>query len=208
MIDFYTWSTPNGYKVALMLEEAGLDYTVHPVDLDKDAQFGPEFLKVSPNNKIPAIVDHDAPAGPISLFESGAILIHLGERSGQFLPTDAGERARVLQWLMWQMAGFGPTLGQLGHFASDDRPADNAYAVKRFSTEAMRLYALLDAQLAETEFIAKDYSIADMALYPWAVRATTPLSKMAGREYANIQRWQDAIAARSATGRAYQLLKG
>ena len=192
MIDLYTWTTPNGRKVSIALEEMGLPYTVHPIDIGKDQQFTPDFLAVSPNNKIPAIYDQDH---KVSVFESGAILIYLAEKSGQFLPQAPADRARVLEWLMWQMAGFGPMLGQLNHFmnrADEQMPL----AIQRFFDEAIRLYKVLDKQLAEHDFVAGAYSIADMAIYPWSAAALTPIQGGSGESFANVAAWHARMAAR------------
>ena len=192
MIDLYTWTTPNGRKVSIALEEMGLPYTVHPIDIGKDQQFTPDFLAVSPNNKIPAIYDQDH---KVSVFESGAILIYLAEKSGQFMPPAPADRARVLEWLMWQMAGFGPMLGQLNHFmnrADEQMPL----AIQRFFDEAIRLYKVLDKQLAEHDFVAGAYSIADMAIYPWSAVALTPIQGGSGESFANVTAWHERMAAR------------
>ena len=166
MIDFYTWRTPNGYKISIMLEECGLPYQVFPIDITKNQQFAPDYLKISPNNKIPTIVDHDGPEGkPLPLFESGAILIYLAEKTGKFLSTDSRQRYITLQWLMWQMGGFGPMLGQAHHFrrfASEKIP----YAIERYTTETKRLYGVLEKRLGEVPYLAEEYSIADMAVFP------------------------------------------
>lgn len=204
MIDFYTWTTPNGRKVGVMLEETGLDYTAHPVDIGKGEQFAPDFLAVSPNNKIPAIVD-TAPSGggaPVSVFESGAILVHLAEKAGRFLPTDANGRAKVLEWTFWQVGGVGPMLGQLYYFAS--RAEEKLpHAIDRFRTEAGRLTAVLDRRLGEAEFLAGDYSIADMATYPWIKPSFETLRRLPGVENGaqNVARWIDAMGRRPAVGR-------
>ncbi|MFN3880701.1 MAG: glutathione S-transferase N-terminal domain-containing protein [Nitrincola lacisaponensis] len=170
MIDLYTWGTPNGRKVSIMLEACRLHYSVHPIDILNNAQFDADFLKISPNNKIPAIVDPDGPGGaPIQLFESGAILIYLADKTGEFLPTEGAERYEVLQWLMWQMGGFGPFLGQAHHFnrfAAEKVP----YAIERYTQEAKRLWGVLDAQLNGRRFVCNELSIADFAIYPWATR--------------------------------------
>lgn len=192
MIDLYTWTTPNGRKISIALEEMGLDYTVHPVNIGADEQFAPEFLKISPNHKIPAIVDRD---NGVSVFESAAILIYLAEKSGQFLPTEAAARAKTLEWLAWQIAGFGPMLGQLGHFT---RFTDEniPYAIKRFTDESVRLYGVMDKRLAEAEYLAGDYSIADMATYPWSVAAYDALKGIAGLDSPNVERWHASLGAR------------
>ncbi len=207
MIDFYTWGTPNGRKVSIMLEETGLPYQAFPIDISKDEQFAPDFLAVNPNNKIPAIVDHAPPAGygdkPYAVFESGAILIYLAEKSGQFLPKDAAARMRALQWLMWQMGGFGPMLGQTHHFlrfAKEKVP----YAIDRFTTETARLYGVLNGHLAKHDYLAgSDYSIADMAAYPWAMRHEWQGVDLA--KYPAVRRWMDAIGARPAVKRGFEV---
>lgn len=200
MIDLYTWKTPNGRKVTILLEELGLPYTVHAVDISKDEQFAPDFLKISPNNKIPAIVDHDGPGGaPHSVFETGAILMYLADKHGWFLPIEPVARSVTIQWLMWQMGGFGPMLGQAHHFrrfAKEDLP----YAVERYTNEAKRLYGVMDRRLAETPYLAgEDYTIADMATYPWAARWEWQGIDWA--DYPNAKRWYDALSARPAVER-------
>ncbi len=170
MIDLYYWPTPNGHKITMFLEEAGVPYTIHPVNIGKGEQFKPEFLAISPNNRMPAIVDH-APADggkPISIFESGAILIYLAEKTGKFMPADIRKRFDVLQWLMWQMGGLGPMAGQNHHFVQY-APEKIPYAMTRYVNETNRLYGVLNKRLADREFVAGDYSIADMASYPWIV---------------------------------------
>jgi len=202
MIDLHYWPTPNGHKVTIFLEETGLDYKILPVNIGKGEQFQPDFLKIAPNNRMPAIVDH-APAGggaPISVFESGAILVYLAEKTGQYLPSDTRKRFKVLEWLFWQMAGLGPMLGQNHHF-NIYAPEKIPYAMARYVNETNRLYGVLDRQLAENEFIAGDYSIADMASYPWIVPW-----KLQGQnldDFPNLRRWFDAIRARPAVERAY-----
>lgn len=206
MIDFYTWTTPNGYKVAIMLEETGLDYTAHAVDIGKGAQFKPDFLKIAPNNKIPAIVDHDAEGGPLSLFESGAILLHLARKSGRFLPEDPSLQATTLQWLMWQMGGYGPMLGQFYHFTSDEkRAAENPYSVTRYTDESVRLHNVLNDQLSGQDYVAGEYSIADMAIYPWAVSCIDRVAARSGKDWPHIRRWMKRVGERSAVGRGYQV---
>jgi len=196
MITLYTWGTPNGRKISIMLEELGWPYTVVPVDITKNAQFDPGFLAVSPNNKIPAITDPDGPDGkPLHLFESGAILIYLAEKSGRFLPKDGAARAEALQWLMWQMGGFGPMLGQTHHFRRF-APEPVPYAIDRYSKETARLYGVLEKQLQDRDFVAGDYSVADMAIYPWTERYEwqgIPIE-----DYPNIQAWRARMAARPA----------
>lgn len=198
MIDLYTWTTPNGRKVSVALEEMGLAYKVKTINIREDEQFAPEFLKLSPNNKIPAIVDGDTGT---SVFESGAILIYLAEKSGKFLgPIGSGERAKALEWLMWQVGGFGPMLGQLAHFAMyrEDKIPE---AIERFATEAGRLYKVLNTQLGKTEYVAGSYSIADMAIYPWSVVAYEAVQGMSGDTYPNVTRWHELMAGRPSVQR-------
>ena len=202
MIDFYFWTTPNGYKVKLFLEETGLPYTVKPVNIGKGEQFAPEFLKISPNNRIPAIVDH-APADggrPLAVFESGAILLYLAEKIGQFTPSDLRGRAGTLQWLFWQMGGLGPMAGQNHHFRNY-APQRIPYAVKRYIDETARLYAVLDQRLADREFIAGPYTIADMATYPWVVPHADQEQDL--DDFRNVKRWFESVADRPATQRDY-----
>ena len=205
MIDLYTWPTPNGHKVHIMLEEVGLPYNVIPVNIGRGEQFAPEFLKISPNNKMPAMVDPDGPDGePISLFESGAILIYLAEKTGRFMPEDARARYRVVQWLMFQMGHIGPMLGQAHHFRQY-APEKIAYAVDRYTNEAARLYGVMDRRLGETEYVAGDYSIADMAIYPWI----RPYERQGQNldDFINLKRWFDAISERPAVQRGLEVLK-
>jgi len=198
-IDLYTWSTPNGRKASIALEELDLAYKVHPINITKDEQFQPAFLAVSPNNKIPAIVDPEGPDGqPLSLFESGAILIYLAEKTGRLLPSAPTARYRALEWLMWQMGGFGPMLGQAHHFRRF-APEQVPYAIERYTNETRRLYGVLDRRLGEVEYLAGDYSIADIATFPWAARHEWQGVDLA--EFANVKRWFDAIAARPAVAR-------
>lgn len=203
MIDLYYWPTPNGHKVTIFLEEIGTPYTIMPVDIGAGDQFKPDFLKIAPNNRMPAIVDHaplDAGA-PISIFESGAILVYLAEKTGRFLPTDARKRGHVMEWLFWQMGGLGPMAGQNHHFALY-APEKLPYAIERYVKETNRLYGVLDRQLAHGEFIAGEYSIADMASYPWIVPW-----KRQGQElddFPNLRRWFNAMRARPAVVRAYE----
>lgn len=199
MIDLYTWSTPNGRKVSILLEELGLPYTVHAVNIGKDEQFAPDFLAIAPNNKIPAIVDHDT---GVNLFESGAIMIYLAEREGRFLPTDVKPRAAVMQWLMWQMGGFGPMLGQAHVFLKFNRGLSQP-AEERFAKEAKRLYAVLDRQLADNEHVVGDYSIADMAIFPWAARHDWHEIDLTA--FPNVLRWYRALVERPAVQRGYQV---
>ncbi len=205
MIDLYFWTTPNGMKPLLFLEETGLPYRIRPVNISKGEQFAPGFLGVSPNARIPAMVDFDPEGGgePIALFESGAMLHYLGEKTSRFLPWNTARRAEVLQWLFWQMGGLGPMVGQHFHF-SRYAPEPLPYAIDRYAREASRLLGVLDHQLADRDFIAGGgYSIADMASYPW-IRSLHPQDKALG-EFANVARWAESIAARPATKRAYRL---
>ncbi len=203
MIDLHYWPTPNGHKITLFLEEAGLDFTIKPVDIGKGEQFEPAFLAISPNNKMPAIVDHAPGDGgaPISVFESGAILLYLANKTQRFIPQNLRGRLVVEEWLFWQMAGLGPMTGQYGHF-NVYAPERIPYAIERYTNEAERLLGVLDMQLAGRPFIAgDDYSIADMACYPWINPYTkTPLDM---KPFTEVRRWQAAIAARPATQRAY-----
>lgn len=200
MIDFYTWTTPNGRKVSILLEELGVPYTAKLVDITKDAQFDPDFLKIAPNNKIPAILDHET---GVSLFETGAIMLYLAEKHGQFLPTGAG-RWRCLEWLMWQMGGFGPMLGQAHHFLTFN-PGKSAYAEARFAAEAERLYGVLDRRLEGRDFVVDDYSIADMAIWPWAARFEWQKIDLAA--YPNVKAWYLRCLERPAVQRGYQVPK-
>ncbi|VWX63635.1 putative S-transferase [Burkholderiales bacterium 8X] len=204
-IDVYTWPTPNGHKVHIMLEECGLPYNVHPVDIGKGQQFEPDFLAISPNNKIPAITDPEGPDGkPISLFESGAILVYLAGKTGKFLPE--GERARyeVLQWLMFQMGGVGPMLGQAHHFRMY-APEKIGYAIDRYSNEAKRLYGVIDKRLSGNAFIAGDsYSIADIAIFPWL--RSWENQGIVLQEYPHLKKWFDLIAKRPAVERGVKVL--
>lgn len=195
MIELYYAPTPNGWKISIMLEECGLPYKVVPMQLGKGDQHKPEFLELSPNGRMPAILDH-APAdggGPFSVFESGAILIYLAEKSGQLLPAEPRARSQVLQWLMWQMAGLGPMLGQHGHFLLY-APEKIPYAIDRYGRETRRLYGVLDARLAEGEYIAGDYSIADIACFPWIM--THRAQGLTLDDYPNIKRWYALLRAR------------
>jgi GST-like protein len=203
MIDFYFAATPNGLKIKLFLEETGLPHRVIPVSLSKGEQFKPEFLAISPNNKIPAIVDH-APAdggAPVSLFESGAILLYLAEKIGHLIPADLRGRTEVLQWLFWQMAGLGPMAGQIGHF-NVYAPEKVPYAIDRYTREVHRLYGVLDRRLADRQFIAGAFSIADIACYPWIVPHAAHGQNLA--EFPHLERWFLAMASRPATQRAYE----
>jgi GSH-dependent disulfide-bond oxidoreductase len=194
MIDLYTWSTPNGRKVSIMLEETGLPYAVHKIDLGKGDQFKPEFVAISPSSKIPAIVDPQGPDGaPITLFESGAILIYLADKTATLLPREPRPRYEVLQWLMFQMGGVGPFFGQAHHFLRF-APEPVPYAIERYRKETARLYGVLDRCLAQHEFLARDYSIADIATFPWVARYEWHQIKL--DDYSNVRRWFDNISAR------------
>ena len=205
MIDIYSWPTPNGHKIHIMLEETGLHYRVHAVNIRAGDQFKPEFLKISPNNRIPAIVDSEGPDGkPISLFESGAILIYLAGKAGKFLPVDLHQRYAALQWLMWQMGGVGPMFGQANHFRSY-AVEKLAYPIERYTNEANRLTGILDKRVGEARYLAGDeYSIADMAVFPWMRNPERRGIDMV--EYPNAKRWFDEIDARPAVQRALKVL--
>ncbi len=206
MIDLYTWTTPNGRKISVMLEECGLEYTVHPINIGKREQFTPEYIAICPNSKIPAIVDHDA---KVSMFESGAILIHLAEKAGELLPAKDPGRAKVLEWLFWQMANIGPMIGQVGHFVNA-APEKIPYAIERYMSESARLIKVLDDQLARTEYMAGDYSIADIATYAWVAVGHQPIKgakpDIVG-EGANVARWLAAVGARPAVQKGMQIPK-
>ncbi len=204
MIDLHTWPTPNGFKVSIMLEETGLPYTVIPVDISKGDQFEPEFLKISPNNKMPAIVDHDGPdGGPYALFESGAILMYLAEKTGRFMPSAVAGRYRVIQWLMFQMGGIGPMLGQAHHFRQY-APEPLPYAIDRYTNETGRLYGVMDRRLGDSEYLAGDYSIADIACFPWIRSYERQGQKL--EDFANVKRWFEAIGDRPAVHKGLQVL--
>lgn len=204
MITLYTWSTPNGRKISIALEELGLPYAVKTIDITRNEQFAPDFLAISPNNKIPAIVDPDGPDGaPIALFESGAILIYLAEKTGRLLPSDARGRYQTLEWLMMQMGSVGPMLGQAHHFLRF-APEDVPYAKKRYAAETRRIYGVLDRRLTQHEWLAADaYTIADIATFPWIARH--PWQQVDLADFPNVQRWYDAIAARPAVARGMQV---
>ena len=206
MIDLYYWTTPNGHKVAMFLEETGLPYKIVPVQIGAGDQFKPEFLAISPNNRIPAIVDHEPKDGgaPVSVFESGAILLYLAEKTGRFIPADLRGRADVLQWLFWQMGGLGPMAGQNHHF-SQYAPEKLSYAIDRYVNETNRLYGVLNKRLADRPFVAGDYSIADMAAYPWIVPHERQGQKL--EDFPHLKRWFEEIKARPATVRAYDRAK-
>jgi GSH-dependent disulfide-bond oxidoreductase len=202
MIDLYYWTTPNGHKVTIFLEEAGVPYNLHGVNIGKGEQFEPDFLKIAPNNRIPAMVDNDPIGGgePISIFESGAILLYLAEKTGKFIPSEPHGRYDVLQWLFWQMGGLGPMLGQNHHFVTY-APEKIPYAIDRYVGETGRLYNVLNKRLADREFIAGEYSIADMAAYPWIVPHER--QRMDLNDFPNIKRWFETIKARPAVEKAY-----
>ena len=205
MIDLYTWPTPNGHKVHIFLEETGLEYTVIPINILTGDQFDPEFLKISPNNKMPAMVDRDGPDGkPYAVFESGAMLLYLAEKTGQFMPSGMAERYTVIQWLMFQMGGIGPMLGQAHHFRLY-APEKIDYAFNRYTNEASRLYRVVDTRLAEVEYLAGDYSIADMATYPWLRYHENQGQKL--EDYPHLKRWYDALSARPAVRRGLAVLE-
>ena len=204
MIELYTWPTPNGHKIHIMLEETGLPYEVHAVDIGAGDQFEPDFLRISPNNKMPAIIDTEGPnGGPFSLFESGAILMYLAEKAGMLLPTEPGARFRVMQWLMFQMSSVGPFLGQAHHFRQYAGETVD-YAVERYTNEAARIYGVLDRRLGEAEWLADDYSIADIAVWPWLRFPERQGQDRA--DFPNLQRWFQAIEARPAVQRGVQVL--
>jgi GST-like protein len=197
MIDLYYFPTPNTWKVSIMLEETGLDYRIVPVNILEGEQLKPDFLKISPNNRVPAIVDHDGPGGEISVFESGAILVYLAEKTGQFIPKTATGRIEVLEWLFWQVGGLGPMAGQANHFTSF--MADNTQGVDRYVTESRRLYGVLDRRLAGREWIAGEYSIADMACWGWVW--FHQMHRQTLDEFSEIARWFKAMSARPAVQR-------
>jgi GST-like protein len=203
MIDLYTWGTPNGRKASIMLEECALPYTVHAINIGKGDQSKADFVAINPNSKIPAIVDREGPAGkPYTLFESGAILLYLAEKAGKFLPQPTGARYQVVQWLMFQMGGVGPIFGQVHHFlraAKEQIP----YAIERYSKETQRLYAVLDARLAQSEYLAGEYSVADIATYPWTARHEWHRTDLAA--FPNVKRWYDAIGKRPAVVKGMQV---
>jgi GSH-dependent disulfide-bond oxidoreductase len=204
MIDLYTWPTPNGHKISIMLEECGLPYAAHAIDIGNGDQFKPDFLAISPNNKIPAITDTDGPNGkPIALFESGAILLYLAGKTGQFLPESTRGKYEVMQWLMWQMGGFGPMLGQTHHFRIY-APEKIDYAINRYTNESRRLYGVLNQQLTKTQFVAgPDYSIADIAIFPWARSIANQGCDI--NEFPQVKQWFATIDARPAVKKALTL---
>ena len=201
MIDLYTWGTPNGRKVSIALEELGLPYQAHSIDINNNEQFAPEFLAISPNNRIPAIIDRD---NNFSLMESGAILLYLAEKTGKLMPKALEPRYRVIEWLMWQMGGIGPFLGQVHHFVKYN-PGKSPYAEERYLKEAHRLYGVLDKRLEGREFVVDDYSIADIAIWPWIARFQWQTIELA--KYPNVKRWYVAIANRPAVQKGYQVPK-
>jgi GSH-dependent disulfide-bond oxidoreductase len=204
MIQLYTWGTPNGKKVSIMLEEVELPYEVHPINLAKGDQVKPEYLAINPNNKIPAIIDTDGPGGkPLKLFESGAILMYLAEKTGKFLPPEMAKRYEVIQWLMFQMGGVGPMFGQANYFYKLEEKVP--YAVERFYKEAIRLYRVLEQALAQRDYLAGEYSIADIATYPWVGRHDGHNVKL--EEFPNVKRWFEAISQRPAVTRGMEIPK-
>jgi GST-like protein len=206
MIDLYYWTTPNGHKITIFLEEAGLPYSIRPVDIGRGGQFDPAFLAIAPNNRIPAIVDHDPgdDGPPVSVFESGAILVYLAAKTGRFLPRDTRAWVEVLQWLMWQMAGLGPMAGQNHHFVQY-APERIPYAIERYVKETARLYGVLNRRLADRAFVAGDYSIADMACYPWIVPHARQQQNL--DDFPHLERWFETVRARPAVQRAYEIGK-
>jgi GSH-dependent disulfide-bond oxidoreductase len=209
MIDFHYWPTPNGWKVAIMLEETGLPYTLRPVNIGAGDQFKPEFLKISPNARMPAIVDHDTPDGPLPIFESGPILIHLAEKTGRFIPTSRIGRKECLEWLFWQVGNLGPMAGQLSHFVNYakgvDAAADHGYSLKRYAGEYNRCLGVLEHRLEGREYILDDYSIADMISWPWVLIAK-PLGQPLDA-FPNVARWRETIKARPAVQRGVDVGK-
>jgi GST-like protein len=205
LIDLYTWSTPNGRKVSIMLEETGLPYRVHPIDIGRGDQFSPEFLAINPNNRIPAIVDQDGPEGkPFPLFESGAILLYLAWKTGRFLPQPVTRQFECMQWLMFQMGGVGPMFGQVHHFLRS-APEPVPYAIERYTREARRLYKVLDGHLDKHAYLADEYSVADIATYPWVARHDWHKVDLA--EFPAVKRWFDTIGARPAVQAGMQVPK-
>jgi GSH-dependent disulfide-bond oxidoreductase len=202
MIQLYSWKTPNGRKVSIMLEEIGLPYEVHAVDLGKGQQFMPEYLAINPNNKIPAIIDTDGPGGkPLTLFESGAILMYLAEKTGKLWPADMRKRYEVIQWLMFQMGGVGPMFGQANYFFRLEEKVP--YAIDRFHKEALRLYRVLEEELSKKQFLAGEYSIADIATYPWVGRYDIHHVKL--EDFPSVKRWFDTISARPAVQKGMEI---
>jgi len=206
MIDLYYWTTPNGHKITIFLEEVAIAYRIMPVNISKGEQFKPAFLAISPNNRMPAIVDHDPQDGgkPISVFESGAILLYLGEKTGKYLPVGLRDRVEAIEWLFWQMGGLGPMAGQNHHF-SQYAPEKIPYAVERYVKETNRLYGVLNKRLSDREFVARSYSIADMTIYPWIVPHERQGQKL--EDFPHVKRWFDAMRKREAVKRAYARAK-
>jgi GST-like protein len=203
-IELWTWNTPNGRKISVALEEMGLPYSVHPVNISKGEQFNPAFLAFSPNNRIPAIKDSDGPDGkPIGVFESGAILLYLAQKTGKFWPSGIRAQIPVLEWLMWQMGGFGPMPGQVHHFLTVENPADQKYGLERYTKETRRLYGVAERRLAEVEFFAGEISIADFAILGWAWRHERHLIDLA--DFPHVKRWYETMMARPATKRGMEI---
>jgi GST-like protein len=203
-IELWTWNTPNGRKVSVALEEMGLPYTVRKVDITKGEQFQPDFLRISPNNKIPAIIDPEGPGGtPVSVFESGAVLLYLGEKTGKFLPRDVRRRVPVYEWLMWQMGGFGPMPGQVHHFLQVENEQDQRYGLERYAKETRRLYGVLDKRLGEVGYVAGEVSVADFAILGWAWRHERHQVDLEG--FPNVGRWYRQMMARPATARGFEV---
>lgn len=203
-IDLYTWTTPNGYKIPILLEELGWAYNVIPVNIGKGEQFAPEFLKISPNNKIPTIVDRDTADGQsYAVFESGAILMYLAEKAGRFFPTELERRYQVIQWLMFQVGSIGPMLGQAYHFKNASESI--SYAIERYTKEASRLYGVMEKRLQKVPFVAQDYSIADMAIFPWASAYSKDFHNL--DDFPNVQRWLKQVSDREAVQKGMSLLK-
>ena len=203
-IELHTWNTPNGRKISVALEEMALPYTVKTINIAKNEQFNPDFLRISPNNRIPAIVDPEGPDGhPINVFESGAILLYLGEKTGKFLPRDLRARVPVLEWLMWQMGGFGPMPGQVHHFLQVENEQDRRYGLERYSKETRRLYGVLDRRLALVPFVGGELSVADFAILGWAWRHERHQVDLA--EYPNVRRWYETLMGRPAVQRGFEV---
>lgn len=202
MIDLYYWSTPNGWKITIMLEECGLPYKIFPVNIGRGEQFKPEFLAISPNNRMPAIVDHDAEGGPISVFESGAILQYLADKTGKFWPREPRARYEVTQWLFWQMGGLGPMAGQANHFRAY-APEKLPYAIDRYTKEVNRLFGVMNHRLADREYLAGEYSIADMASWPWVLPAERMGQDL--NDFPHLKRWFEAVGARPAVSKRTEI---
>jgi len=207
MIELYYWPTPNGHKVSIMLEEVGIEYELHPINIMAGEQFEPDFLAISPNNRIPAIVDTDGPAGQrYTLFESGAILMYLAEKSGKLWPEETGQRYRVIQWLLFQVANVGPKFGECGHFRGY-APEPYPYSIERYYKETLRLYGLMDQQLKNRPFLAGEYSIADIAVFPWTMPMVRKLHELDIDEFPSVKQWSEKIQARPAVQRGVALLE-